>query len=449
MTRLLVALLATCFLFLASGARAAFDYDQVRDSVVRIILVVERNGELLSAGHGTGFVINDRGNVVTDNHVIDPPEKLPANLKMRGFVVPDGSFDKLREVRVLWTSKALDLAVLDVPGLHRPPVVLSDADPKSGSEVYPVGFPGIAENFVGSRSELLKPTVTSGVVGKVLEGGDPQKPRSIRKLVQHGAALNPGNSGGPLFNACNQVIGINTFGPTTILPVKKNSQGEIVASGAPSAGVFFSTHSSVLIRELKANNISFTAVSAPCAPAIAGIAGIPFQLYLYLAVAVLLAAGAMALTLRRPRERVIRVVETYSQMLRRSGAAGRREELAVPGSGAATPAPAGTRGWLLSGRDGSGNPLQFSVDAEGLGGTREVTIIGRSRQLCDIVIDDASVSRRHARLALDGSRLQIEDLNSSNGTSVDGRALLPYEPFSLLPGCTLQLGDVSLTLSES
>lgn len=63
-----VARLVAVVLVLAAAlpAHAGFDINQVENSVVRVITVVERDGKFLAAGHGTGFVINDRGNVVTN-----------------------------------------------------------------------------------------------------------------------------------------------------------------------------------------------------------------------------------------------------------------------------------------------------------------------------------------------------------------------------------------------
>ena len=60
------------------------------------------------------------------------------------------------------------------------------------------------------------------------------------------------------------------------------------------------------------------------------------------------------------------------------------------------------------------------------------------------MLDEPSISRRHARLALDGGVLVVEDLNSLNGTLVDGMELEPFAPRRLGPGQTLTLGAVEL-----
>ncbi len=357
----------------------------------------------------------------------------------------------MRTAKVVWSSDSLDLAVLEVANLDRPALRLAEVEPESGEEVWPVGFPGVAENFAGERSELLNPTVSNGVVGKVLKGGDPKRPETIRRLVQHGAALNPGNSGGPLFNACNQVVGVNTFGAAAVLPVKRTKDGKFVASGPPPTGVFFSSHVSVLMKELQVNGIPFTADAGRCVPTAAG--GTPFNVYLLVAVVALFAMAAMVLALRRPRERVVRVVETYSQMLRRKGTvsaapppAQARPRHTHPAE-AAPPAGPKTTVWQLTGADGAGNALRFSISEGERGKDGNGVVLGRNRELCDSVVEDTSVSRRHVRMVASAGGLTIEDLNSSNGTAVDGRRLTPYETAALAPGMVLTLGDVSLTVS--
>lgn len=441
---------------------ADFDFNEVKDSVVRVMAVGDRGGQLIEIGHGTGFVVNDQGNVVTNHHVaaVDTGT-LPRAITYKGLFVPDGSFEQLRPARVLWSSEKLDLAVLEVPGLKRRPAQLADTEPESGVAVYPVGFPGKAESFVGEQQELLNPAVSNGVVSKMLNGGTPGKPETFRRLVQHTATLNPGNSGGPLMNACNQVIGINTFGATTILPVVKDPDtGKFSAVGAPSAGVFFSGHASVLMAELKANDIAFSAVSGPCLLS-AGNSGISFPMYVLLAIAIVIASSALVLTLRKPRQKVVRVVETYSQMLRRKGRDGAAPrapaadrpampapERPAPPLRPTPPPPEEERAWVLSGRDGAGNPLDFRITERALRKAAKGMIVGRNEGLSDVLIKDSSVSRRHARLVLTPEGLKVEDLHSSNGTSIAGQSLTPYHPATIAEGDTLRLGEVELTLAK-
>ena len=73
-------------------------------------------------------------------------------------------------------------------------------------------------------------------------------------------------------------------------------------------------------------------------------------------------------------------------------------------------------------------------------------VLGRDEMLVDAVLDHRSVSHRHARLTRLDGRLCVEDLNSTNGTRVNGRRLEPFAPRALAPGDTVVLGDVDLPL---
>ena len=66
-------------------------------------------------------------------------------------------------------------------------------------------------------------------------------------------------------------------------------------------------------------------------------------------------------------------------------------------------------------------------------------VLGRSRE-CDIVLDDANVSRRHAEVRPSGGSWIVRDLGSTNGVKVNGRRLDPSRPQSLAPGDAIELG---------
>jgi len=444
----LALLLALC---VAAPASAKFEIKKVDPSVVRIFILATRDGKTAPIGSGSGFVINDEGVVATNNHVVDP-RGLPKGVKLAAIVVPDGGFEanQLRRAEVLWASPELDLALIKVDGLKRPPVVIStlgpDVAPEQGDDVYAVGFPGAAD--AGGTSGLIKSTLTSGVVGKLLVGrADPKE--KDRPIIQHNAAVNPGNSGGPLFDECNEVVGINTFVPSSQMEIVREGE-RVTASGAAISGIYFSPHISTLVEVLRSKSIKFTAADQKC---VAAAPGQSPMLYVYIGIAALLAATSMILALRRPRERVVQVVETYSQMLRRKGgaAAARRDSAMGAGEPAGgTPSAALDAGWVLSGFDAEGRTVRVVIGDTQLARAQKGLVIGRQRSLAELLLTDGSVSRRHARIVpLDGG-LGIIDLNSSNGTMIDGRRLAPYaDPVPLRAGDSLTLGDVKLKLSRS
>ena len=73
--------------------------------------------------------------------------------------------------------------------------------------------------------------------------------------------------------------------------------------------------------------------------------------------------------------------------------------------------------------------------------------LGRAADLVDQVIEDKEISRRHARILWGGGRFMVEDLNSTNGTSLNGRMLTPFEPSELHSGDMLKLGQVELNVN--
>jgi len=144
-------------------------------------------------GSGSGFVFDDRGHIVTNNHVVAAGGR-------GGNITVVGSDGRRLNAEVVGTDPSNDIAVLrvdDAAALDR----LALADPSATR----VGEPVLA---VGSPLGLSG-TVTAGIVSAldrpVRLGGS-----SRQTAVQTDASINPGNSGGPLVNARGEVIGVNT-----------------------------------------------------------------------------------------------------------------------------------------------------------------------------------------------------------------------------------------------
>ncbi len=141
---------------------------------------------------GSGFVIDDEGHILTNNHVIEGAGKVTVKL---------GDSEKTWDAEVVGTDPGTDVALLqvDAPKSEIHPLTLGrSADAEVGDPVVAIGNP-----FGLDR------TVTSGIVSALQR--DIQAPNgfSISHVIQTDAAINPGNSGGPLINAEGAVIGIN------------------------------------------------------------------------------------------------------------------------------------------------------------------------------------------------------------------------------------------------
>ncbi|HYE81921.1 MAG TPA: trypsin-like peptidase domain-containing protein [Clostridia bacterium] len=176
---------------------AAAVAQKVTPSVVRISTVtVERDlffGKRSYEGVGSGVVIDPKGYIITNAHVVgEHPEELTVFFK-------DG---KELDGKVLWKDSLLDLAVVKVEAAGLPAAELGDSDNLI------VGETSIAiGNPLGMRFER---TVTQGIVSGLNRSIMVEQGSVMEDLIQTDAAINPGNSGGPLINGQGQVIGINT-----------------------------------------------------------------------------------------------------------------------------------------------------------------------------------------------------------------------------------------------
>ena len=102
--------------------------------------------------------------------------------------------------------------------------------------------------------------------------------------------------------------------------------------------------------------------------------------------------------------------------------------------------------FVLHGRGPDGEDLRIKVSGDALARAEDGEVIGRSATDADHVVGVESVSRRHARLRVDGASLTVEDLGSLNGTRLNGIDLARGKPMTVGAGSTLALGEVTLTV---
>jgi len=151
-----------------------------------------RNVRSIPRGTGSGFVWDDRGNVVTNFHVIEGASAARVRLN-------DG---RDYPAKLVGANASHDLAVLhiDVPSNRPPPLPIgSSHDLRVGQRVFAIGNP------FG-----LDWTLTTGIVSALDRALDGDDGHTIEHLIQTDAAINPGNSGGPLLDSAGRVIGMNT-----------------------------------------------------------------------------------------------------------------------------------------------------------------------------------------------------------------------------------------------
>ncbi len=167
-------------------------------SVVGITTVSIQNdylfGERRSEGLGTGVIVDSRGYIITNSHVVNNGDAEEVNVLLN-----DG---RTLNARVLWNDAVLDLAVVKVEATNLPVADLGDSDNLIVGEIaIAIGNP------LGLSFER---TVTSGIISGLNRSIDINQYDSIDGLIQTDASINPGNSGGPLLNSLGEVIGINT-----------------------------------------------------------------------------------------------------------------------------------------------------------------------------------------------------------------------------------------------
>ena len=172
---------------------AVMGIDQARPAVVRIeaegSYVDPAEGRVSTGMSGSGFIIDPEGHVVTNAHVVEG-----AGL-VRVYV--DGQTDPVT-ARVLGVSECNDVAVLDLAGNGYAYLAWHDGAAETGTDIYVAGFP------LGDPEYSL----TRGIVSKARADGDSSW-ASIPFALEHDAAIQPGNSGGPLLDADARVVGIN------------------------------------------------------------------------------------------------------------------------------------------------------------------------------------------------------------------------------------------------
>ena len=173
-------------------------YQDNRPSVVTVISSAVLPGfrsEPQPNGTGSGFLIDNQGHILTNNHVIAEADKLEVTLS-DGTTYP---------AKLIGRDSRFDLAVLqaDIPADKLRPVTLGDSDNlKVGEQVVAIGNP-----------YGLDGTVTTGVVSSRRPMvSEPEGDGILVNAIQTDTSINPGNSGGPLLNARGDVVGVTTLG---------------------------------------------------------------------------------------------------------------------------------------------------------------------------------------------------------------------------------------------
>lgn len=164
--------------------------EKVKSSVVKIERIVSKNNREVVEGSGSGFMISSDGYLFTNSHVIHKAARLRV-------ILHDGT---VCQAELVGEDTVTDLAIIKISANEFSPAGLGDSEQlKVGQLVIAIGNP------LGFQH-----TVTAGIVSALGRTMQSFSGNMVDCMIQTDAALNPGNSGGPLINADGEVVGVNT-----------------------------------------------------------------------------------------------------------------------------------------------------------------------------------------------------------------------------------------------
>jgi S1-C subfamily serine protease len=153
--------------------------------------------DLVQVGAGTGFVVSEKGLILTNRHVVQDEEAIYSVLTRDGqkYEVEILGVDPVNDLAVVKTKQEVELPALELG---------TSTTIKIGQTVLAIG------NSLGEFSNTVTKGVVSGINRRVTASDGFGRSETLEAAIQTDAAINPGNSGGPLLNLDGQVIGVNT-----------------------------------------------------------------------------------------------------------------------------------------------------------------------------------------------------------------------------------------------
>ena len=230
-----VAYLTMAWLLCTGPVSAQIDVDVVSESIVRVRAYDDHK----VAVAGSGFVVDEKGHVLTNAHLIAKAEGLTVlSLKTGAELVAQQVF----------ASRATNLALLHVQGLNLPPLSLSEQGAAVGRAVQTLRF--------GAAGKVR---LSHGTIGTYQDLRDKKTSRPVAHLLQHNALITAQAFGMPLFNECGDVVAINLPGP---------SSGSWPFRKAKPQGAIFALRSGDIIAALEDREVAHTVVEAECLSAV-------------------------------------------------------------------------------------------------------------------------------------------------------------------------------------
>jgi hypothetical protein len=316
---------------------------------------------------------------ITNNHVIETEGGARIIESFARFRTAAGEVVD-HEFTIAATDPRKDLALLRLNSdTAASPLPIYEGEVQPGMRVGALGFPGVNESNVVIAGDDLEPIYSSrGEVNNIaprIMGGASR----ATEAIQHDAIIARGSSGGPLLTLCAAVLGVNTQTPGA---EPGDAMGDIEQDEFRQS----SSHNE-LAEFLRENNVAFSTDSRSCQPG----AGVPMAL-IALGVAVAGLGGALGLMWLRFRP-LLRQLRDAADRIMHPGAD--MQEFVLQSGATRIP---------VSFRPGKPRAYKF----------------GRDPARVDIKLDDEFVSREHFEIGYENGA-RIRDLNSTNGTNVNGQ----------------------------
>lgn len=457
----LLALLSLCSLMFPAGAIDVRKVVRIEllGKVSIVSLDKSRKAEKrMVLGSGSGVIVSRQGHILTNRHVITYPGKkvlqvgnvsyrvsLLGPLEYR--VISDSIPGKIKSARLVGKPSArLDLAILQAESLRVPPAKLAAVPPGQGETVYAVGYPADADAVLGetrqvSSSRVSGATVTRGVLGRLIKGTWSRQQDQFM-VIQHDATIRPGNSGGPLLDACGRVVGINTL--VAVYGIK--------GVEIQKPGLFYASSIAEAFDYLARNQVPYVRVQSRCfgepgpGSTESALQSLNRKIWMLAAVLVVLSGFTVMLLMRKPRQRIVQAVGNAMHTLTIRHRTPQQQRAGLPDEAEDKTRLAG-QGISLAGRDEAGQVVVITIKDEEIvqpGGY----VIGRHPELADRVVDQQHFSRRHVRISKEGNSYYIEDLNSTNGTCINRNKLTPFQKYEFHLGDRLRFGEIDFYVSK-